>query len=127
VRCAAHRQRDLVGGVSSGPVDAGLQEARPDTPAPVAAVHHHPEVSDTARKVDPEVTNQNAIGLRDECGCLLEVEFSGHPPPSATTASLVRNERSRARGHLTRRSSAVEGVCDERWGDVVTQKGNQSP
>ena len=69
-----HRQRDLVDGVVSGPVDAGPQEARPDTPAPVAVTHHHPEISDTARKIGPEVPNENAIGLRDECGCLLEVE-----------------------------------------------------
>jgi hypothetical protein len=28
-------------------------------------------------------------------------------------------------GHLTRRSSEVEGVCEERWSDVVTRR-NQS-
>jgi hypothetical protein len=39
---------------------------------------------------------------------------------------LVRGERSRGTGHLTRRSSEVEGVCDERWSDVVTQRSNQS-
>lgn len=44
--------------------------------APVAVTHHHPEISDAAGKMDSEVPNEDAVGLRDECDCLLGVEAS---------------------------------------------------